>query len=379
MSTPAHGAGQESATGSPDPVQPDPADPADLITRGLRYAILGGLVTVLAAAALLHTDLQGAVDVFARARPGWIAGALALTTLGLVFLAARWRALMPCDTHVALLPLTAILVSGTLMHYAVPGPVGELVAAGMAAKRWNVSIEQAFAAGVHARFVGLALAGLVAVLLFFTTDMPIPEAYRDVLGIASGVIAVGAIGLFALSAQPALLRRTGGWVLSLPVWPLRVANPLKRRLENLADALAAVGRLGPRRYFEAALWALGGHACVAGGIGMAAIGLGASPSPAGLVFTYAMTTAGAVALFGIPGAQVGWDAMFSALLVATTGMSLQSALGVLVVVRTQQVFVVLVGAITLVASQRSPSRTPRVPDAVGREPGPDPATDTERS
>ncbi|MSP54081.1 MAG: flippase-like domain-containing protein [Myxococcales bacterium] len=357
------------STRQPDPAQADSLDASALVARGLRYAILGGLVTVLAAAALMHTDLQGAADVYARARPGWIVGALALTTLGLVFLAARWRALMPCDTPVALLPLTAILVSGTLMHYAVPGPVGELVAAGMAAKRWNVSIEQAFAAGVHARFVGLALAGLVAVLLFLTTDMPIPEAYRDVLGIASGVIAVGAVGLFALSAQPALLRRTGGWVLSWPVWPQRVASPLRHRLGNLADALAAVGRLGPRRYFEAALWALGGHACVAGGIGLAAIGLGANPSPAGLVFTYAMTTAGAVALFGIPGAQVGWDAMFSALLVATTGMSLQSALGVLVVVRTQQVFVVLVGAITLVVSQRAPARPPAAPDAAN--PGPE--------
>ena len=92
---------------------------------------------------------------------------------------------------------------------------------------------------------------------------------------------------------------------------------------------------------------------MAGGIGLAAVGLGAHPDPAGLTFTYAMTTAGAVVLFGIPGAQVGWDAMFSTLLVATAGMSLQSALGVLVVVRVQQVLVVVIGAVTLVASERS--------------------------
>lgn len=334
----------------------DPTFPAlapDLVKRGLRLALLGGLVTVVGALAILHADLAGAAAVFEHARPAWMIGALAITTLGFVFLAARWRALMPGETQVTLLPLTAILVSGTLMHYAVPGPVGELVAAGMAAKRWNVSIEQAFAAGVHARFVGLALAGLVAALLFATIDMPIPPAYHDVLGTAAAVIAVGAVGLFALSAQPALLRTLGGWVLNLAVWPTKIAVPLRTRVENLADALAAVGSLGPWRYLEAALWALGGHACVAGGIGMAAIGLGANPDPAGLIFTYAMTTAGAVALFGIPGAAVGWDAMFSALLVATTGISLPTALGVVIVVRSQQLVVVIIGAITLVASQRA--------------------------
>ena len=118
-----------------------------LIRRALRIALLGAVVTALVALAIHKTDLQGASDVLEQARPTFIVAALCLTTLGLVFLAARWRSLMPTDTPIALLPLTAITVSGTLMHYAVPGPVGELIAAGMAARRWDVSIERAFAAG----------------------------------------------------------------------------------------------------------------------------------------------------------------------------------------------------------------------------------------
>lgn len=269
-------------------------------------------------------------------------------TAGLVFLAARWRALMPTRTKVQLIPLTAILVTGTLLNYALPGPVGEFVAAGMAARRWKLPPEQTFAAGVHARFVGLALAGLVALALFLMADMPVPEGYQTAVGSATALVASGGVALFIVSSRPALLRALGRGILSLPIWPSRVVSTLQPRCDQLADALATVGNLGFRSYAVATVWALGGHACVVGGIGVVAIGLGATPNLAGLLFTYAMTTAGAVVLFAFPGSQVGWDALLSGLLAFSAGVPLTTAVGVAVIARMQQLFVVVLGAVAMV-------------------------------
>ncbi|MFZ5476900.1 MAG: hypothetical protein ACOZNI_09015, partial [Myxococcota bacterium] len=118
--------------------------------------------------------------------------------------------------------------------------------------------------------------------------------------------------------------------------------------ERLADALASVGRLGVSQYLRGVAWALCGHAAVTGGIALAALGIGAVPDPAGLAFTYTMTTAGAVVLFAFPGSQVGWDAMFASLLVTTAGLGVADAVAITVIVRTQQLLTVLVGAALLV-------------------------------
>lgn len=338
-----------------DPSRPDDAR---LARRGLRLAALGTASTALAALAIAQTDLEAAAEVARRADPVRLLAGCASMTLGLLFLAARWRALMPTTARVQLGPLTAMLVTGTLLNFALPGPVGEFVAAGMAARRWGMTPEQAFAAGVHARFIGLALAGVVALILFLTTDLPVPPEYHTGVGLATAVVALAAGVLFVLSSTPGLLKAAGRWAFAVPVWPARLRAALEPRVAQLADALAAVGHLGARRYAAAALWALGGHLCVACGVGVVAWGLGTAPDPTGLAFTYAMTTAGAVVLFAFPGSQVGWDALLSGLLHMAAGIPLAAAVGVAVVVRTQQLFVVLLGAVALVSDPAA-----RGPDA----------------
>jgi hypothetical protein len=310
-------------------------------------ALLGCASTALLALAFAQTDIEAAQRVAKSADGRLLFAGCGMMTVGLVFLAARWRALMPTRTKVQLMPLTAILVTGTLLNYALPGPVGEFVAAGMAARRWKLPPEQTFAAGVHARFVGLALAGLVALALFLLADMPVPDGYQTAVGSATALVASGGVALFILSSRPALLRGVGRGILSLPIWPVRMVSTLQPRCDQLA-ALATVGNLGFRSYVVATAWALGGHACVVGGIGVVAIGLGATPNLAGLLFTYAMTTAGAVVLFAFPGSQVGWDALLSGLLAFSAGVPLTTAVGVAVIARVQQLFVVVLGAVAMV-------------------------------
>ena len=129
---------------------PAPVAQPNLARRGVRFALLGCASTALLALAFAQTDIEAAQNVAKSADGRLLFAGCGMMTAGLVFLAARWRALMPTRTKVQLIPLTAILVTGTLLNYALPGPVGEFVAAGMAARRWKLPPEQTFAAGVHA-------------------------------------------------------------------------------------------------------------------------------------------------------------------------------------------------------------------------------------
>ncbi|MFZ5482443.1 MAG: lysylphosphatidylglycerol synthase domain-containing protein, partial [Myxococcota bacterium] len=167
---------------------------------------LGVLALLLLAASSSQLTAGAVRDVLARAQPAVLVAAVTSMTTGLVFLALRWRAMMPDPRGVTVLPLTGIFTIGTLLNYALPGPVGEVVAAAMAGKRWGMPAETALAASVHARFIGLAVAGTVAGVLFLTTEMPVPEGMSRWVGAATFAIAGGAIALGALAAFPRALR-----------------------------------------------------------------------------------------------------------------------------------------------------------------------------
>ena len=100
-----------------------------------------------------------------------------------------------------------------------------------------------------------------------------------------------------------------------------------------------------------------GHACVTAGIVVAVLGLGRQPDLPGLAFTYATTTAGAVALFALPGSQIGWDALFGALLVGSAGLALPDAVAVALLVRLQQVAFMVVGGGAVAWLVRSTGKT----------------------
>lgn len=330
--------------GAAGPVDPGRAE----ALQGLRS--VGWMVAGLAVAviAVSQTDLgaEAVRDLLTRLSPLRLGAALAVMSVGLGFLALRWRSLMPVDTRGIGLPgLTSLLLVGTLLNYALPGPVGEFAAAAMAARRYGIAAEVALAAGIHGRFVGLGVAGTAALLLLALFPMPVPPDYYPWIRLASLAIGAGVILLALLSAYPQGLRALSAATAGR-IGPLR---PLDASVARFCAALGAVGRLGPRRYALAALWALCGHACVTGGILIAAHGLGSAPHPAGMAFTYAIATAGAVVLYAFPGSQAGWDAMFCALLVATTGVTLADAAALTLIVRVQQLLIVCVGAVTLIA------------------------------
>jgi hypothetical protein len=97
------------------------------------------------------------------------------------------------------------------------------------------------------------------------------------------------------------------------------------------------------------LWALCGHTTVATGIWIGAMAIGATPVWGGVLFTYLASAAAVVALFAIPGAQLGWDALFLGFLTATAGVSPADALAITALQRLQQILLLFIGAAALAA------------------------------
>jgi uncharacterized protein (TIRG00374 family) len=339
----------------------------DFSPERARRAIRQGMVTVAVSVVLLaicilavtQSDLgrEAVADLLTRARPVYLVLSWACISAAFFFMGLRWRALMPPEHRPPAVGLSALICAGLLLNYAVPGPFGELGAAWFAERRYRVPIADALASGVAGRLVGLSTAAVMGVLVWALVPLPAPEAdaeiihtARQLVEVATVVIGIGGVVLFALAVRP-------GWWSSLSRRLLgrfrgesrtgRLAARLDDAVVSLAGALSRVATRGPLPYARALLWSVVGHSSVIIGISIAVLGLGGTPHLGGLAVTYATTTAGAVALFALPGSQVGWDALFVALLVATAGLTPPDALAVALLVRLQQLSLMVLGALSL--------------------------------
>ena len=333
------------------------------VGRALRGALLTTLLTMgaVAAGALVVfrstfslDDLQAAL---AGADPSLVAASIFAMSSGMVFFALRWRSLMVGGHDIPVGPLTGVVCSALLLNYAAPGPVGELAAAGIVQRRWKVPAAVALASDLHARFLGLGLAGLLAGTVWLFGDLPVPAEHDALMGAAAAAISVGAIGLAALSARPELLRAISAATFGRLAGESllgRGARFLDGAVVHLAEAFGGVMRLPARAWGMAGVWALGSHGAVTTGIWLGALALGFDAPIGGCLFTYAASTAGVVALFALPGGgQVGWDALFLAFFVTTTGASAEVGLAVTLLVRTQQTLLLLGGVAALIWTGRA--------------------------
>ncbi|MDP6945529.1 MAG: hypothetical protein QF464_15375, partial [Myxococcota bacterium] len=154
------------------------------------------------------------------------------------------------------------------------------------------------------------------------------------------------VALLVLAALPATWKRLSAILLETekPGRIGRARRAIHQLVCQLADSLAAVRHRGLSGFAAATGWALAGHASVTTGVLLALWSLGSPTHVTGVLFTYSMTTAGAVALFALPGSQVGWDLLFGTLLWATAGVSETDAAAITLVVRAQQMGLLLLGA-----------------------------------
>ena len=341
------------------------AGPASLPSVGqtARGAAFGGLISIVAlalVAVVIARSAEGEAalrDVVARAQPAPLLGALLLMVTAFFCMGLRWRALMPRGTRAHPLGLMSMVCAGLLLNFAVPGPVGEVAAAWFAHRRYRITMATSLASGIAARLLGLASAAGLALTAWLLTDLPVAPEWRRLVAVAATLMGVGGATLIVMAARPQWWRPLMSRALQAMARPGRTGDWIRRAdvgIGAVADALAETALRGPAAYARATGWSLMGHGCVTVGIAIAASAFGATVDPAGLLFTYATTTAGAVVLFALPGSQVGWDAMFFTLLVGTAGVEPVNALAIAAVVRIGQLLVMGLGALSLVWLSRVP-------------------------
>ncbi len=341
---------------------PSRTDPVPDTRKAFRTGLVlggGGLVAlVLLVVAISRTDSGAAAltDLLERARPLPLLLSIAIMSVAVVFLALRWRVLVPGDTELPLPGMTGLICAGMLMNVALPGPVGELGAAMLLKRRYGVPTTTGLAAAIHARFLGLATAGGLALLVWSLADLPVPDAAEDLVGAVIVLVAVLALLLGVLSAWPRLLARvsqqTAGRLGALPGLPGRMARQLDVAVTRIAESLGQVGRQPLRVWAQALGWSLASHLSVSTGIWVATVGLGMTAHPGGILMTYCAATAGIVALYALPGVMAGWDALFCAFFAVTTGVGLTDALAITALVRGQQLLLLLLGAGSLAWATR---------------------------
>ncbi|HCH66190.1 MAG: hypothetical protein CL927_03795 [Deltaproteobacteria bacterium] len=337
---------------APQPPTFDEATAKAALRSGVVWILVFAAALALAVLAVARSEFgaQHALDILKRAQLGYILAATAIMSFAFVFMSLRWRALLPPDRRPPVLGLTAVILAGLLLNYALPGPMGELGAAWFASRRYKVGLAEALTSGVTARLIGLGTAALLGALFWIIAPLQLPPGTAEAVGLAAAAIGLGGLALLALTLRPDL------WIL------------LSRRLAERFDSKRAAGRIvhrirdavislataahdvlhdGRKKLLVAAAWSTAGHLTVTLGIAVAILGFECSVEWFGLVFTYTTTTAGAVVLFAFPGSQLGWDAMFATLLSTAAQVPQADAIAISILVRLQQLGYTLLGAIVV--------------------------------
>jgi hypothetical protein len=318
------------------------------------------LVGLLAALALwrMEAGREALRSLWERSDPAGVLLGVAVITLATPIAALRWRCLLPPAVKApgSLWNLTLIQCVAVLFNYALPGPVGELAAAGLVSRRYPVSVAEALMAQLVVRLLGLGAAAVIAALIFLLAPLPLPEGARQVA--QAGVLALlggaGAVGLAVAQPRPiqALLARVAAPLETRPGLVGRLSGRLRGVADQLLDALATIGERGPGPLLRATLWTFVGHTVSPTGVFIAAWAMGMKASWAGVVFTNAFVIVGALALFLFPGSQLGWDAMYLTVFAGSTGVGVADATAITVLTRAQQSLLVLCGIGALLWAMR---------------------------
>lgn len=343
-------------TGSPDVQQAEQATRPDALRRGARRGLLAALIwpagLLLGVLALSRLDLDDAwlARLDLGASPGWLAVGVASLLLVFPAMGRRWQALIPGQPGSGLM-LGAIAGTGQLLSVVLPGPVGELAAALIVQRRYDVPTAMALAAGFHARVLGLVAGVVVAALTWFVAPVALPAGAALPLGLGAAVIA-SLIGVLAALAwwPDVLLKRELPGVFDRPG---RIGDGVRAVWTLVRDFVAgasAIGRGFGRGHAIAMGWSLVLHVSAGFGVWAVALGLGLAPTLSGVLLTQGAVSAGAIVLFLLPGREVGWDAAFAAFLVAAAGLDPGPALALTGVSRALQVALMALGPLLVAAA-----------------------------
>ena len=281
-------------------------------------------------------------EIWSRTDGLQIVFAMLLISMSMPFVAMRWRALLQEGKKTSPALLTGILSAAFVLNLALPGPVGEVLSASMLSKRYQISIPKGLSALLVSRIIGLGSACAIAGIMYGCFPLALPPDKSNVLSMSAIVLSIGCIGLICLGLFPQsflhYLQK-----LHLTGWKQKFLNIFRQVLQALVDTAS----LGKKPYLESIFWAFMGHLMVASGIYVAAASIGLNLSWTSIAFTYAASIAASVAMFMLPGSTIAWDMLFTTTLSFTGNIPLMEAGIITLVVRIQQLLVVLFGILVL--------------------------------
>ena len=261
----------------------------------------------------------------------------------------RWRALFPEKTKNSANPLylTGVLCAAFVFNFALPGPVGEALSAWMAKEKSKIEFSEALASLGLSRIIGLGSACAIAGFVYWVAPFDIPEKWGAALKITAGLLGIAALGLAIIAIFP---NHPKSWLQRLAQFSFLQGNITQKifdTIDQLFQALIETTGRGLRAYIESTFWALSGHALVASGIFLAIQAMGLTAAWSAVMFTYAASIAGSVAMFMLPGSSVGWDVLFGTTLSITANLPPAVAVAVTAIIRIQQMIVALIGVLVV--------------------------------
>lgn len=355
------------------PLDPSPPAPGPALTApagprpgalAVRVLLGAAVFTGLAWTLLRQVASPEAADRLGEVSPlGVLLGAL-VWTVGVGLQGLRWRALFPAGEGVPGRWLAArVIVGANVLNITVPGPVGEVVAAWAVHRRTGAPLPVAVASSFLARIVAVVGMGGVAVVLAPGVGAADSEEGRMV---AAGGLLLGAAGLAV------------GLVC---VWPERIAGvgagfvervggargaKAARLVRRVGGDLAALGRLGPAAWGEAAAWSLASAVVQAAGAwcGLHAAGLPVAPAVA--LYAHVLNSLGLVAVMFLPAGVGATEAIYVGVLSGLGVADPATALVGAVAVRWVQLGSLLFALPLLIRLGGAPPPAPRAPGAGAR-------------
>lgn len=319
------------------------------IVAARKKGIVLGLVMILIVIATVFTiqslEVVSFDDIIQQTNMWLLLASLIPMTFTWWFMALRWQSLL--QTKPPSSELSALICAGLLLNYAAPGPVGEFGTAWFAKQRYKIAFTDALAAVVIARLVGLLSASALGGVVWALNTLPIQEEHLVFINGLSIVTLLMGFGLLVVTLFPNLCMQMVEKTIPVKLHQIQLVQKFHLALNRLTKSITMVTQLGGKAFVQTVLWSVCAHLCVIASIIVIALAIGAPFSMGGIFFTYAITTAGSVLLFLLPGSYVGWDALFFGLLVGSAAIPTKYAILIVAVVRIQQLFFMIVGGISL--------------------------------
>ena len=310
--------------------------------KGFRWLLLSILLIFVTTTIISSNTDMNIIETLQKGDIRWLFSGFIFMSCAFLFMALRWIALMPKhESKPPVFPITGIICAGLLLNYAVPGPVGEFSSAWFAHRKYPISLSDALASGLSARFIGLLSSMIMGVSLWYFCTIPTPQEFGSIIETLTYLLSFMAIGLILLCILP----HPQKWFIIGR--DISIVQKIIQGISSFYESIQCTLRNNYTGLFMATFWSICAHLVMVGGICCSVIAFGGEIHWIGLLFTYTTTTAAAILLFALPGSYLGWDALFFALLVSSAGLLPSIAAAVAICTRLQQFIYMVFGGIML--------------------------------